>query len=480
MKAKSCYFLVLAIILLTIDTEARPIWFENFTIPNIGYWGDEDGISVHSDLSRITQWTLNIEDCVLAAPGDYVKTVSTSGGRLEAVDCAGEAVWLSEWINITGESSVSCRLIARETGSGKTEANKYIAVYYRLDGGAEQLFETNGHVAGNWEEAEVSQAGLIGDSLQLIVRLKTTYASDKLSVDEILVEAEEPPLLPENLASAGDVLINELLFNPYPACNDFVEVVNVSDKTLRTDHLFIASRDGDGNLEQINSFSAYADYLEPAAYALLCENPDTLTWLYPQTCPANFWAADLPSMPNDAGVVVLLDDSLNVLDELVYSAKMHNPLIADVAGVSLERKSLTGATADTDNWTSAAATSGFATPGCLNSMAGADILKNTVQIEPKAISPDGDGYNDFLTIHLELEKSEWTMNSRVFDSAGRLIDRPQKNVILGLQADLTWNGKRNNGQELPVGIYVFYIELTNLQGEELVFKKTCTIVSRIM
>jgi flagellar hook assembly protein FlgD len=72
------------------------------------------------------------------------------------------------------------------------------------------------------------------------------------------------------------------------------------------------------------------------------------------------------------------------------------------------------------------------------------------------------------------------MNSRVFDSAGRLIDRPQKNVILGPQADFTWNGKRNNGQELPVGIYVFYIELTNLQGEELVFKKTCTIVSRIM
>ena len=97
------------------------------------------------------------------------------------------------------------------------------------------------------------------------------------------------------------------------------EVITVSAKTLRTDHLFVASRDGDGNLKQIVPFSLYADYLEPGGYALLCENTDTLSFLYPQTCSGNFWITDLPSMPNDDGVVVLLDDSLIVLDELVYS-----------------------------------------------------------------------------------------------------------------------------------------------------------------
>ena len=95
MKAKSCYFLLLAIILLTIDTEAHPIWSENFTVSNQGYWGDEDGVSVHSDFSGITGWTLNVDNCTFSAAGDYVKTVSTSGGRFEAVDCDGEAVWRS-------------------------------------------------------------------------------------------------------------------------------------------------------------------------------------------------------------------------------------------------------------------------------------------------------------------------------------------------------------------------------------------------
>jgi len=480
MKAKSCYFLLLAIILLTIDTEARPIWSENFTVADQGYWGDDDGMSVHSDFSGITGWTLNVDNCTFSAASDYVKTVSTSGGRFEAVDCDGEAVWRSEWIHISGEDNIECRLIAKETGSGKTVENKYIDVYYRLNGGSELLFETNGHNAGNWGEAEVSQTGLTGDSLQIVIRLKTTYASDKIIVDEILVEGLEPPLVPENLAGVGGILINEVLFNPYPDCYDFVEVVNVSEKTLRTDHLFIASRDGDGNLKQIVPFSLYADYLEPGAYALLCENPDTLSFLYPQTCSENFWIADLPSMPNDDGVVVLLDDSLHVLDELVYSEKMHNPLIADEEGVSLERKSFDTPTAAWDNWTSAAASSGFATPGCLNSMASHEVTENSVQIEPEAISPNGDGYNDYSTIHFKLAEPEWNLNMRVFDAAGRLIDQPQRNVTIGQDADLNWDGKRENGQELPAGIYVFYIQLTNLEGKELVFKKCCTIVNRIM
>lgn len=480
MKAKSCYFLLLAIILLTIDTEARPIWFENFTIPDKGYWGDDDGISVHSDFSAITQWTLNADNCTFSDSGDYVKTVSTSGGRFEAVDCDGEAVWQSVWIDISGEENISCQLVTRETGSGKTEANKYIDVYYRLDGGPELLFEMNGHSAGNWGEAAVSQAGLAGDSLQIIIRLKTTYASDKIIVDEILVESLEPPLLPENLANVGDILINEVLFNPFPDCDDFVEVVNVSDKTLRTDHLFIASRDGDGNLKQIGSFTAYAEYLEPGGYVLLSEKPDTLSILYPQFCSENFLRANLPSMPNDGGVLVLLDDSLNVLDEFVYDEKMHHPLIGDEEGVSLERRSLERPTSDWNNWTSAAAVAGFATPGCPNSMEGVEGAKNLVRMEPDAISPNGDGYNDVLTIHVEMVSSEWTINSRVFDSSGRLVDQPQKNVTIGQTADLNWDGKRKNGQELPAGIYVFYIQMTNLEGKEIVFKKSCTIVNRIM
>ncbi|RKD92507.1 T9SS type B sorting domain-containing protein [Mangrovibacterium diazotrophicum] len=480
MKAKSWYFLLLGIILFTIDTYGRPIWFENFEIAEKGYWGDDDGLTIHADLSGITKWFLNVDNCSFTASNDYVKTVSTSGGRFEALDCDGEAVWTSEWIRISGESSVSCKLTTRETGSGKTETSKYIHVFYRLDDGPEQLFEINGISAGNWGEAVVEQTGLQGDSLQIVIRLNTSYASDKIIVDDILVESQEPPLLPENLAAAGDLLINEILFNPYPDCDDFVEVVNVSNKELRTDHLFIASRDSDGNLKQVNSFSAFADYLAPGAYLLLCEKPDSLPFIYPQNCAENFMSSELPSMPNDGGVVALVDDSLNVIDELIYDAKMHHPSIADEEGISLERRSVKLPTSEWENWTSAASVVGFATPGCPNSMLELDFQTNSVTFEPDVISPNNDGYNDFTNLHFELSEPEWLLNVLIFDVSGRLIDQPQKNVTIGQTADLNWQGQRSDGELLAAGIYVFYIELTNLRGERKVFRKSCTIVNKIM
>ncbi|WP_163715967.1 T9SS type B sorting domain-containing protein [Mangrovibacterium lignilyticum] len=481
MKANSCYFLLIGIILLTIDTYGRPIWFENFDTSEKGFWGDEDGVTIHSDLAGITKWFLNVDNCTFSADNDYVKTVSTSGGRFEAMDCDGEAVWHSEWIPINGESSVSCRLIAKETGSGKTVTSKYIHVYYRLNDSPEQLFGLNGMSEGNWGEAEVFQEDLAGDSLQIVIRLNSKYASDKVIVDDILVESQEPPLLPENLASAGDVLINEVLFNPYPDCSDFVEVVNVSDKNLRTDHLFIASRDGEGNLKKISPFTTSAEYFEGGAYLLLSEQPDTLVMLYPQTCPENFLRAELPGFSNDGGTVVLVDDSLNVIDEFTYSDKMHHPLLADENGVSLERKSLLKETNDISNWASAAVVVGFATPGCPNSMQEeTDAKGNSITFEPKVISPNNDGYNDFMTIHFELSEPEWMITVLVFDGAGHLVDQPMKNATVGQIGDLKWEGKRSNGQQLAAGIYVFYLEMINLSGQREVFKKSCTVVNRIM
>ncbi|WP_372774997.1 gliding motility-associated C-terminal domain-containing protein [Mangrovibacterium sp.] len=481
MKAKSCYFLFLGIILLIIDTSGRPIWVENFDLAEKGYWGDEDGVTVHSDMTGVSRWFLDASNCDFKAANDYVKTVSTSGGRLEALDCDGEAVWSSEWIPIAGESSIDCRLVARETGSGNNTANKYVRVYFRLDNGAEQLFETNGENAGNWGEAEVSQCGLQGDSLQIVIRLNSTYASDKVIVDELLVESVEPPLLPENLAAQGDVLINELLFNPYSDADDFVEIVNVSDKTLRTDHLFVATRDAAGELKQMVPVTEFAGFLNSGAYLLLCENPETLIGFYPESCSDNFVQVSLPSFPNDDGVVVLLNDSLEVIDEFGYSADMHHPMLADENGVSLERKSLVEPTNDSSNWASAASLDGFATPGCPNSQTTSSILQQpAVTIVPNVISPNNDGYNDYASVGFELSGKDYVLNLMIFDSYGHLIDQPLKNETIGSQSTWMWSGKRADGSQLAAGIYVLYFELLSLDGEKQVFKKSCTIVNKII
>lgn len=481
MSAFSWYFLLAGMFLFSIETSGRTVWYEGFQTPNKGNWGDEDGITVHTDLDGIEGWTLNTNACTFTAPGDYVKTVATSGGRFEAVDCDGEAVWRSVWVRISGFENIRCSLVVRETGSGANTANKYVHVFYRLNGEDEQLFELNGISGGNWGEATASQENLQGDSLQIVIRLNTTYASDKVIVDDILVETVDPPLLPENLAAAGDVLINEVLFNPYPDADDFVEIVNVSGKELRTDHLFIASRDGEGNLKQLARITEFAEYLLPESYLLLSDKPDTLPLIYPASCPEKFVIVSLPTLANDAGVVVLVDDSLLVIDEFRYRSSMHHPLLANEDGVSLERQSLLGPTQSDSNWTSAASLAGFATPGCPNSAAeSGEEATVVISISPDVISPNNDGYNDVAGLQFSLPEPGWMVNLKIFDASGRLVESWLNNETLGQNTELAWNGCCRDGSLLPVGVYVFWVELTNSKGDRKLYRKTCTIVNRMM
>lgn len=185
------FLTLLVFFFLTIETHATQIWAENFAIPNKGFWGDTDGKTIHSDMIGISQWTLDCSACQLTADNDYVKTTSTSGGRLEAMDCDGEAVWRSEWISLEGFRDISVKMNLSETGTGKTASSKYIRVFYRIDDRPEVLFAENGEKSGDFGAAQALQAGLTGDKLQIIIRMNSSYASDKLIVDDILVEGEK-------------------------------------------------------------------------------------------------------------------------------------------------------------------------------------------------------------------------------------------------------------------------------------------------
>ncbi|WP_423129329.1 hypothetical protein [Gaoshiqia sp. Z1-71] len=481
MNTNNWFFLILLVNFLTIESYAGFVWTEEFNLPNKGTWGDADGITVHTDLEGIDQWTLNTVFCEFTAENDYVKTVSTSGGRFEAQDCDGEAIWMSRWISIKNKSNVRCELTAWETGSGNTASRKYLYVFYQLDNQPETLFESNGINEGNWGEALASQSGLNGDSLRIIVKLNSSYASDKVIFDHVSVESEDPPLLPENLAQAGDILINELLFNPYADGSDFVELFNRSEKSIRLDHLFIASRDGNQELRQIYAVSAAPDYMEPGAYLLLSEDTTGIPFFYLRSCPENFWQMEkLPSYPNASGYVVLLDDSLNVIDELAYRETMHNPLLANRKGVSLERVSADRESDDPENWLSAAAAVGFATPGCPNSMQlHPEYVQAEIRLEPTVFSPNNDGYQDYLSIHYRLPEPDYRANLKLFDSRGSYLQDLVKNETIGQEGEWTWTGMLEDGSKARIGIYVIYIELISPTGQIKQIRKSCTLTDRL-
>ncbi len=445
------------------QTLAQEIWRESFSIPEKGVWGDEDGSTIHKDFEGILNWTLDYSNIIITSSDDYAKTVETSGGRFECRDINGEAIWYSTEIDISAYINVKIQLSANETGGGANEQNKYLKACFKLDNGKEIIFGTNGENYGNWGSNIAEQKNLVGEKLQIIVYLNNHYSSDKVILDEVVVFGEEKnPVVIES----GDILINEVLFNPFSDGNDYVEIFNNSDKQIPTNKLYLASRDKDLELTQIYPLSTGRFLFQPQSYLALTKNTNGVFPFFNIKCPECFLQMDkFPSFNNDKDYVVLLNEDFQIIDEFYYTDKMHAPLLADEEGISLERVSFSVETNIFSNWHSASTQSGYGTPGYENSqLKNENIIEPLLTFEPESFSPNTDGYNDEYIISYQLEKPGYQINISIFDAAGRFVMHLAKNEILGTTGEYKWNGEDETGHRQNLGVYVVVVELFDLHG----------------
>lgn len=460
--------LIFLCLLFFSKLQAQEIWRESFTLPNKGIWGGENGV-IQTDFSGITNWTLDFANVKLQDAGDYAKTVTTSGGRFEMVDITGEVVWRSAIIDIIEYVKVDIKLNASETGSNANVNFKYLKAFYQLDNGAEVPFEINGESRGNWGSAIAEQKGLVGEKLQIVVRMANDYSADKVILDELSVIGEEKPSEP---IEPGDILISEVLFNSVAGGSDYVEIYNNSAKEISTNRLYLASRDSKLELTQIYPLSKSKKMFLPNNYLALTKDTSGVFPWFEIKCRECFIQMEkFPSYNNDFDYVVLLDENLNVIDELFYSEKMHHLLLAEEKGISLERISFKTETNDIKNWHSASTNSGYGTPGYQNSQHEIeDIQTPKITFSPESFSPNFDGYNDEYQINYELEKPGYIANISIFDSAGRFVMKLANNEILGTGGKIIWNGEDQTGKRQNLGVYVVLIEIFNTSGEVYQYK----------
>jgi len=316
-------------------------------------------------------------------------------------------------------------------------------------------------------------------------KVSGTELSLKISgITDLSGKAMQPDVLSFSYAlppGKGSVLINEVLFNPLPGGSDFVELVNVSGAPVALSQLKLATRSDIGELKQIYPVSLGKRALQTGEYLVCTRDPAAVLAQYPNNRAESFVAmSSFPSFPDDAGTVVLLTASQEVIDEFSYSTKMHSPFLADEEGVSLERILLEKPASDPTNWQSTAESAGFATPGLPNSQTQNEAeVKNEIICEPQAFSPNGDGYNDELSIRFRLDKPGYIANVRIFDAVGRQIIHLIKNQSLAQEGSWTWDGKNPSGQKQSIGVYIILVELFDSEGHQKTFKKTCTLTDRL-
>lgn len=280
-------------------------------------------------------------------------------------------------------------------------------------------------------------------------------------------------------ADSGNVVLNEVLFNPRSGGEDFVEIYNRTDKLISLKNWSLANVDATGKIANIRPIATTDFVLQPKQFLVLCRTASAVQNQYYKSEKANFLEIpSMPSFPDDEGSVILLNETQKVFDQFDYSEKMHHPLVDDKEGVSLEKIDYYKTSTDPTNWQSAASTEGFATPGYANSQVLVNNQESIFKIEPEVFTPDGDGQDEATKLTFQLDQSAYVANIQIFDVNGRLIRQLAQNQLLGINGSIEWDGKTVNNEVVPVGYYVLLAELFNTNGEKKHYKGKVVVGSR--
>jgi hypothetical protein len=275
----------------------------------------------------------------------------------------------------------------------------------------------------------------------------------------------------------GELLINEILFNPPPEGADYIELYHAGETLLDLLRLRIGRWDPQSNSAYDLELLLHESFLVfPGQYLVLSE--DT-TWLrehyriprHAQLCQV----LALPSWPDDEGSYALTTANLQLIDYGRYHDGQHFSALDNLEGVSLERLSFDQSTADQQNWQSAASSVNYGTPGYENSQRTQLQTGLDFSAQPQSFSPNQDGYKDFTIFNLEFGGPSNIYTLQIFSSGGTLVRELAHRQNSGEQSQIKWDGTNQQGQLLPAGIYIGVLEFFNARGESRILRTPCVL-----
>lgn len=277
-----------------------------------------------------------------------------------------------------------------------------------------------------------------------------------------------PKICKPSTVETGDVVINEILFNPLDDDPDFVELLNVSDKVLDLSHLVLASKDSiTQKLENIKSLCASGYLLFPEEYIVLTSNAEKITKRYPTYKAEAFIqpGISLPSLANESGNLAVCDMSMKTIDYIEYTESQHFPLLNTFEGVSLEKINPFVRNSLAENWHSASETIGWGSPGVKNSQYNVNpVSEHTFSLEYEYFTPNQDGDKDLLVINYHLSANAYLLNLKIVNQKGLLVKKLVDYTLAGASGCIYWDGVADNGFMAPMGVYFVFIDYFHPNG----------------
>ncbi|NQV18043.1 MAG: lamin tail domain-containing protein [Armatimonadetes bacterium] len=176
----------------------------------------------------------------------------------------------------------------------------------------------------------------------------------------------------------------------------------------------------------------------------------------------------LSSLSNNGEQISIIDECNNLIESFFYISDWND----DLKGISIERVN-PRIIANLENWGPAV---NVCTPGTQNSIF-VQVLPSNVKlsVNPNPFSP----YQSERTIFsFKLPEKLSRVTIRIFDLKGRLVKKLVDQTLQASEGDLIWDGRGDNGKNLPIGVYIVLMEATSRESEKVYAKKTTVVIGK--
>ncbi len=282
--------------------------------------------------------------------------------------------------------------------------------------------------------------------------------------------------LPEQM-EVGDILFNELLFNPRVGGTAYFELSNISDKVLSFNQLSFSLLKEDGTQTAAIVLSKTPESFPPHSEFFFTDHIALVASQYHSDISHGVEVSDFPKIPIKKGTLYLFSAQGELLDELAYSESMHTTPLKDKCGISLEKKTPELLSKESSNWASASFLSGYGTPGLPNrcSEQAPSTDKTEFQLERKSFSPTASENNKLLIIYSLLDDG-FVANIHIYEASGREVCSLADSQVLSAEGTIEWDGKERSGNLSRIGLYVAYIEIHNAIGKTKTYKLPFAVI----
>lgn len=267
-----------------------------------------------------------------------------------------------------------------------------------------------------------------GYYIDLVANLNGDQRSSNDTLNFVGIGSDFPP-----------VIISELLANPEVGLStEWIELKNISDITIDLSQWSF----GDAlSLKPIGNLNVM---LGAGEYIVLAESEtDFLNFYfgypYPVVEPPGWTVYN-----NNNDLVRLVDRFGIEADRFVYDHTFDNHFTW-------------ARSEETEAWGRSA--NAFGTPGEYNEVflmpTSSDLL---VDIVPKHITPDGDGFSDEAEIFVISPEADF-LSVKIYDRQGRVVKTfYDKERAVPAEIRFVWDGRSDGGNRLPVGLYIVFVE----------------------